>query len=288
MKKIKLLILGKSNVGKSSLINFFTNNHNCLVSSKIHATRISTYYLFNIDNYQIQIIDTPGTSIVDKNLLSQAMKSHAYKHLTDSDLIILLTQPQHSYECELRILNDILEARKPYMICVNKIDTDINKEFQLSLEKSLCVNNYSLISLKEHTGLDVFINDLLVKLESLNSFDTHHINKKNDVYVIQELIRESIVNSTSNELPYETAVRLIKCKKQKFVDIVDAEIIVSKENHKKIILGKNGSMIKKIGIISREKLQSLMKRKVHISLFVVVKENWKNNPDLLKDFGYIE
>ena len=69
---------------------------------------------------------------------------------------------------------------------------------------------------------------------------------------------------------------------------MEAEIIVSKENHKKIIIGKNGSMIKKIGILSREKIEALVKKKVHISLFVIVRENWKNNPDLLKDFGYIE
>jgi len=288
MKKIKLLILGRSNVGKSSLINFFTNNRNCLVSNKVHATRISTYHLFSMHNYQIQIIDTPGTSILDNNLLSHAMKSHAYKHLTDCDLIILLTQPQKSYESELRILNDVLEVNKPYLICVNKIDTDPDKEFKSSLERSIGINDYSLISLKDNIGLDDFIKNIIAKLDTLNTFDTHNINKRNDIYIIQELIRESIINLTNDELPYESAVRLINYKKQKLVHHVEAEVIVSKENHKKIIIGKNGSMIKKIGISSREKIEALVMKKVHISLFVIVRENWKNNTALLKDFGYIE
>ena len=233
MKKIKLLILGKSNVGKSSLINFFTKNRNCLVSNKVHATRISTYYLFHMHNYQIQIIDTPGTSIADNNLLSQAMKSHAYKHLTDCDLIILLTQPQKSYESELRILNDVQEAKKPFLICVNKIDIDPDKEFKSSFERLIGISDYSLISLKDNIGLDELIKNILAKLDTLNIFDTHKINKRNDTYIIQELIRESIINLTSDELPYESAVRLINYKKQKLVHYVEAEIIVSKENPKK-------------------------------------------------------
>ena len=81
MKKIKLLILGKSNVGKSSLINYLIQNHISLVSNKIHATRLSTFYEFKLNNHQIQVIDTPGISISDNNLLAQAMKSSAYKHI---------------------------------------------------------------------------------------------------------------------------------------------------------------------------------------------------------------
>ena len=105
---------------------------------------------------------------------------------------------------------------------------------------------------------------------------------------IQELIRESIINRTNKELPYETAVHISDYKKQSNSDLIKADIIVSKDNHKKIIIGKKGAMIKNIGIKARELIELYLNKKIHLSLFVVVKDNWKNNPTILKDIGYIE
>ena len=132
MKKVKLLILGKSNVGKSSLINHLTQNHISLVSNKIHATRLSTFYDFKLKDFLIQFIDTPGISITDNNLLAKAMKSNAQKHFTNCDLIILLTQLQDSYDYESAIMEDIYSSNKPYIICVNKIDQKQNNKYTSS------------------------------------------------------------------------------------------------------------------------------------------------------------
>ena len=119
MKVIKVLILGKSNVGKSSLINYITQNHTTLVSHKLHATRISTYHGYKCKDYYFHFIDTPGTSITESNLLAQAMKIHASKHITNCDIVILLTQPQKTYDYEHRILNELRQSNKNYIICVN-------------------------------------------------------------------------------------------------------------------------------------------------------------------------
>ena len=288
MKKVKILIVGKSNVGKSSLINYLTQSHSSLVSKKIHATRISTYYEFRMKNYLVQIIDTPGVSISENNLLSEAMKSHAYKHFTECDFIILLTQPQDSYLYEKNLLADINSTKKPYLVCLNKIDTDHEKNYKDKFDKELNLNTYSLISIKDNIGLGDFIDGLCIEIDNIVNFIPHKINKKNQIYIIQELIRESLINKTSEEIPYESAVRIIKYKQQSNIDYINAEIIVSKDSHKKIIIGKHGSMVKSIGIESREKLELYLKRKIHLELIVLVKDNWKNNPNLLKDCGYIE
>ena len=288
MKKVKLLILGKSNVGKSSLINHLTQNHISLVSNKIHATRLSTFYEFKLKDFLIQFIDTPGISISDNNLLSKAMKSSALKHSTNCDLIILLTQLQDSYDYELDLMEDIHFSNKPYIICVNKIDQEKNIKYTTLLEQQLNTKDYSMISIKENVGIDKFTNDLLSKIESIEDFTKYRIDKKNDLYIIQELIRESLINTTNKEVPYESAVRIISYDKQKNTDQIHAEIIVTKENHKKIIIGKNGKMIKAIGIKARKNIESLLNKRINLSLFVLVKENWKNNQDLLKDFGYID
>ena len=288
MKKVKLLILGKSNVGKSSLINHLTQRHISLVSNKIHATRLSTFYEFKLNEVLIQFIDTPGISISDNNLLSKAMKSNALKHSTNCDLIILLTQLQDSYDYERDLMEDIYFSNKPYIICVNKIDLEKNIKYTTLLEKELNTKDYSMISIKENIGIDTFTNDLLSKIESIDDFTKYKIDKKNGLYIIQELIRESLFNTTSEEIPYESAVRIVSYHKQKNVDQINAEIIVTKENHKKIIIGKNGKMIKTIGMKARMNIESLLNKRIHLSLFVLVKENWKNNQDLLKEFGYID
>ena len=288
MKKVKLLILGKSNVGKSSLINHLIQNHISLVSNKIHATRLSTFYDFKLKDFLIQFIDTPGISITDNNLLAKAMKSSAQKHFTNCDLIILLTQLQDSYDYESSLMEDIYSSNKPYIICVNKIDQKQNNKYMTVLEQELNTKDYSMISIKENIGINLFINDILSKIENINNFTKYKIDKKNDLYIIQELIRESLINITNEEVPYESAVRIISYDKQKNIDQINAEIIVTKENHKKIIIGKNGKMIKAIGIKARQNIESLLNKRINLSLFVLVKENWKNNQDLLKDFGYID
>ena len=126
MKKVKVLIVGKSNVGKSSLINYFSNKHSALVSNKLHSTRISTSHPIDYNNAHIEFIDTPGASINDTNLLSKAMKSNASKYMTDADIIILLTQPQEKYDYEIKIKDQIVESNKKYILCVNKIDLDLS------------------------------------------------------------------------------------------------------------------------------------------------------------------
>ena len=288
MKKVKLLILGKSNVGKSSLINHLTQNHISLVSNKVHATRLSTFYELKLKDYLIQFIDTPGISISDNNLLSRAMKTSALKHFTNCDIIILLTQLQDSYDYESTLMEDIGFSNKPFLICINKIDQKQNEKYITLLEQELNTKDYSMISIKDNIGIDLFINNLLSKIESINDFTKYKIDKKNDLYIIQELIRESLINITNEEVPYESAVRITSYEKQKNTDRINAEIIVTKDNHKKIIIGKNGKMIKTIGMKARTSIEALLNKKIHLSLFVLVKENWKNNQDLLKDFGYID
>ena len=289
MKKVKVLIVGKSNVGKSSLINYFSNKHSALVSNKLHSTRISTSHPIDYNNVHAEFIDTPGASINDTNLLSKAMKSNASKYMTSADIIILLTQPQEKYDYEIKIKDQIIECNKKYILCVNKIDLDTSGQYKANLFASLDVNKASFISVTESIGIDslyTLIKDKIIS-ESIEGKDEFN-NERNNINIIQELIRESIINRTNKELPYETAVHISDYQEQNNSDVIKADIIVSKNNHKKIIIGKKGVMIKNIGIKARELIELYLNKKIHLSLFVVVKDNWKNNPTILKDIGYIE
>ena len=289
MKTIKLLIIGKSNVGKSSLINHLLKNHSALVSNKLHATRIASTYRFNYKNFNIEIIDTPGASITDNNLLSQAMKSNSMKHITSANIIILLTQPQSKYDYEMKIIDQIRESGKSFIIVVNKIDLDLNKRFENELLSSLSIKQAIYISVTESINFSSFY---MLLDKHINTVTASYQSSDKDLSYsrsnIQELIREAIVNRTNEELPYESAVLINDYKEQNNSIVIKADIIVSKENHKKIIIGKKGSMIKNIGIKARKVLEDSLEKKVHLSLFVVVKSNWKNNPNILKDLGYID
>ena len=289
MKTIKLLIIGKSNVGKSSLINHLLKNHSALVSNKLHATRIASTYRFNYKNFNIEIIDTPGASITDNNLLSQAMKSNSMKHITSANIIILLTQPQSKYDYEMKIIDQIRESGKSFIIVVNKIDLDLNKRFENELLSSLSIKQAIYISVTESINFASFY---MLLDKHIDTVTTSNQSSDRDLSYsrsnIQELIREAIVNRTNEELPYESAVLINDYKEQNNSIVIKADIIVSKENHKKIIIGKKGSMIKNIGIKARKILEDSLEKKVHLSLFVVVKSNWKNNPNILKDLGYID
>ena len=149
-------------------------------------------------------------------------------------------------------------------------------------------DQYLLMSIKENTGLKEFFNQLNAKIDNLDNSSHNEINVKNKTYIIQELIRESVLQKTNEEVPYESAVRIINYRAQKKIDLISAEIIVSKHNQKKIVVGKDGQMIKIIGTLARNKIENLIQKKVHLNLHVLVRDNWKNNPDLLRDFGYIE
>lgn len=289
MKTIKLLIIGKSNVGKSSLINHLLKNHSALVSNKLHATRIASTYRFNYKNFNIEIIDTPGASITDNNLLSQAMKSNSMKHITSANIIILLTQPQSKYDYEMKIIDQIRESGKSFIIVVNKIDLDLNKRFENELLSSLSIKQAIYISVTESINFESFYMLLDEHIDAVTaSYQSSDKDLSYSKSNIQELIREAIVNRTNEELPYESAVLINDYKEQNNSIVIKADIIVSKENHKKIIIGKKGSMIKNIGIKARKVLEDSLEKKVHLSLFVVVKSNWKNNPNILKDLGYID
>ena len=132
------------------------------------------------------------------------------------------------------------------------------------------------------------MNNMIDKIENISDASGFKMSNKNNLNIIQELIRESLINRTNEEIPYESAIRIVTYNKQKNIDQIKAEIIVTKDSHKKIIIGKNGNMIKMIGTKARMNIESLINKKINLSLFVVVKENWKNNPELLKDFGYID
>ena len=242
----------------------------------------------------INLIDTPGVSLKSNDLLSSSMKSSYIKTLESIDMLLLMIDIDNKdFNYEESILKLAKVANTEVIILVNKIDLVEDDLAILDNLKSRITSDYELeiyfISLKSKQGVLQMINGFCKTLESKTPLSKKNIIPDNQKTIsIQEIIRGVIIELTHGEIPYDTAVHIENhIAKKKIIEIY-ASIYVSKENQKKIIIGRSGSMIKKIGIESRLKLESIHSKQFYISLKVIVKENWKNNYTLLKEIGYID
>jgi len=293
-RKYNLSIVGQSNTGKSSLINYLSDMKVTTESHRLQTTRINLHHSVNLNGLEINIIDTPGISLVNNDLLSESMKNAYIKTLSSIDLILIVLDIKNKdLKYEESIMNLIDSVKKNALIVVNKIDLAEDDLVDLQNLKDkinqLFDNEIFFISIKSKQGLNQLFNRVSDILQSESPVSRDKIiPAKNRIYAMQEIIRGVIVNLTHNELPYDTAVLIDKSEEKRKLISLYATIFTSKENQKKIIIGKSGSMIKKIGIESRLILEKNYNSKFFISLNVLVKDNWKNNYSLLKMIGYID
>ncbi len=293
-KKYNLSIVGQSNTGKSSLINYLSGMNVTTESHRLQTTRINLYHSVTLNGLEINIIDTPGISLVNNDLLSESMKNAYIKTLSSIDLILIVLDINNKdLKYEESIMNLIESVEKKSLIVVNKIDLAEDDLTGLQNLKDklneLFDNELFFISIKSKQGLNQLFNRVSDMLQREHPISKDKIiPTKNRTYAMQEIIRGVIVNLTHNELPYDTAVLIDKSEENRKLISLYATIFTSKENQKKIIIGKSGSMIKKIGIESRLILEKNYNKKFFISLNVLVKDNWKNNYALLKKIGYID
>ncbi len=294
MKIYNISIVGKSNTGKSSLINYLSKRYISPESNKLQTTRINIHNKIILDGLNIDIIDTPGISLVNNDLLSESMKNSYIKTLGSIDLILVMLDINNKdLNYEKSIINLIKSDDSSILIIVNKID--LANDNLIDLEKikkdldSSFDNETFFLSIKSEQGMQQLLNrvkEILLNRTPVSKKSVIPIN--NNKNIMQEIIRGIIINHTHNELPYDTAVLINKIDEKKSLTSLYASIYVSKENQKKIVIGKGGMMIKKIGTESRLILEKSYDKKFFISLNVLVKDNWKNNYSLLKELGYID
>ena len=293
-KKYNISIVGQSNTGKSTLINYLCDKYVSAESKKLQTTRVNLYNSVSLNGMEINFIDTPGVSLQNNDLLSTSMKNAYIKTLESIDLLLLMIDIDNidlKYEDSILDLANV--AKTNVAMLINKIDLAEDDLSELEVLKSRISENYSLelyfMSLKSKQGVTQMVNGICKILETkppLNNKNIIPVNQK--IISMQEIIRGVIIELTHGDVPYDTAVHIETHVTKKKIIEINANIYVNKDNQKKIIIGKSGSMIKKIGIESRLKLELIHGKQFYISLKVLVKENWKNNYILLKEIGYID
>tara|TARA_B100000886_G_scaffold148190_1_gene100746 strand:+ start:327 stop:1202 length:876 start_codon:yes stop_codon:yes gene_type:complete len=290
MKRIKIVITGQSNVGKSSMMNYLCDSYVSSVNKKSQTTRINIQSSVVTDNVNISIYDTPGVSVFDKSLLSVLMKKSFLRPLDKVDvLIIILDASKKISYLDKSIIESAEIMKKRVIIVINKIDL-LTKNALIktinTLKKSYNHPIFS-VSVKTAEGLQQLIS--YIKALAKESDCQHEIKTQNDIDAIfvQEIIRGEINDLTYGEVPYDCAVIVDRITKSKNLIKIHGIIYVEKINQKKIVIGESGSHIKQIGTNARYKLEEIFSTKIFLDLTVKIKKNWKNDYSFLKNLGYI-
>ena len=290
MKSGFVSIVGRPNVGKSTLLNTIMERKIAITSNKAQTTRNNIMAVYHDEDSQIVFFDTPGIH-KPKHNLGKALNSKAYYSIEDSDVIVLVVDIKEKLGTGDKFVIDKLKGvSKHVILLLNKIDT-VSKDIimrKISEYKDLYdFKEIIPVSVINKKDVDILIKEIKKYLtDDIKYYDDDYITDKNTEFFISEYVREKILNNTNDEVPHAITCLTENIKKGRDAYEIDVLIIVERENLKKIIVGHQGDMIKKIGIESRKDIEELMGKKVYLNLFVKTVNKWRDKDRYLTEFGY--
>ncbi len=282
-------IFGAPNAGKSTLLNLLLGERLVIISPKVQTTRHRILGILSEPTYQIVFSDTPGI-IEPKYKLHQKMMLQVKSALEDADVAILMhdiTQPIEEFE----IIANSLKLKVPALLLLNKTDTVKDKSTIEGIIKQFKEKyptwEVLAISARKQTNTDKIMPLVLKALpEGMPFYPEDSISDRNERFFVAEMVREQIFALYDEEIPYHTAVLIQSFEEKTTLNVIKADIIVSRETQKMILLGKGGSMIKQLGINARKVMEEFLQKKVHLELFVKVRPKWRDNENYLREYGY--
>tara|TARA_Y100000996_G_C22498249_1_gene633267 strand:+ start:24 stop:917 length:894 start_codon:yes stop_codon:yes gene_type:complete len=284
-------LTGRTNVGKSTLLNSFFQKKIAITSRKPQTTRNRILGILSEKDSQIVFLDTPGVHLGYKRQLNKVMNkiaSHCYEEV---DLVLFLIDRLKWQKEEENILNSLNTLNKPVVLVINKIDRLKDKTKLLAFIKDIS-QKFNFLSIIPISALkkDNLLELKKIILNNLDSgpfhFPDDSITEFSDNFYISEIIREKAINRLGDELPYRLNVVIEKINDSKKLKTIYAAIITESKSQKGIILGKQGSMIKAIGTASRKELEKEFTKKINLQLWVKANKNWTNDINKLKKFGF--
>ena len=284
MKSGFVSIIGRTNAGKSSLLNFLLDAKITIVSHKQNATRRKISGIVMNGEDQIVFTDTPGLHESNKTL-NKLMINEAIKSMGDCDAIVFLAPIHDSIEDYVKFLN--LNPQKPHILLLTKVDEVPNAkvlekiaQYQQFQDKFTALLPFSV---KKQTYKKPLLDEICKLLPEHEYFyDPEFLTPTNEKEIFREFILEALYDNLSDEIPYSTDVLIDKVKEKPDITEIYATIITEREIHKSMIIGKNGQTIKRIGINSRKKIGELTQKKVFLKLNASIKKGWDKNEDIIK------
>lgn len=283
-------IVGRPNVGKSTLVNAFTGEKAAIVSNKPQTTRSNLSAIDNGENYQIVFVDTPGMH-TPRTKLGEFMNFSAGNAIGGVDVVLLVVEAGRDiYDRERDIVLNAAKEKIPVILVINKADI-IEKEKILPQIEAF-IKEFEFKAIVPVSALKgIGISDL--RKEVLACFDEGNPYYPTDIYadrtvreMSEEIIREKILRLLDKEVPHGTAVEIEKMDEGDSLTEIKAVIYCEKESHKPIIIGKKGETIKRIGSYARQDIEKLLDTKVYLELWVKVRDDWRNKGSALKELGY--
>ena len=287
-------VIGRPNVGKSTLLNAIIGEKISAISSKPQTTRQNITFIHTDEDAQIIFLDTPGIQ-KPKNKLGEFMLTESKEGIEDSDVITYIVDTSKKIGRAERSIIDILKEYKgklPIILLINKVDT-IRKDELLEIismyAEEEIFDDIIPISAMKNDGVDIYLETLKKFLKpGPMYYPEDMITDKNERFIVAEIIREKGLMHLNEEVPHGLAISIEKFKKRadKNMYDIDANIYVERDTHKGILIGKNGSMLKRIGTEAREEAERLLDAKVNLQIWVKVEKNWRDRDNLVKRFGY--
>tara|TARA_Y100000746_G_scaffold211799_1_gene203123 strand:- start:868 stop:1776 length:909 start_codon:yes stop_codon:yes gene_type:complete len=284
-------IIGKPNVGKSTIINKILEKKVSITSRKSQTTRNNILGVKTVKNKQMIFIDTPGMHIKSKRTMNKILNKSAQSIIDDSDLVLFVLQ-RLTLDAEDKSIISKLKDTNPLTVCViNKIDQikDKNKLLPFINDLRMEYKFDSIIPISAETGqnLDELINLIKNKLpENNHIYDgTLSISENNNKFMISELIREKIIRKLGDELPHDTYVDIEEIEKKNEIIHINATIFVNRKSQKQIVIGSGGKNLKIIGEKARVDIEDLLKNKVFLKTWVKVKKNWNTDTGFIHSLG---
>ncbi|MDY6012260.1 GTPase Era [Clostridium sp.] len=284
-------IVGRPNVGKSTLMNYIMGEKLSIVSNKPQTTRNNIQTILTTDDYQMIFVDTPGIH-KPKHKLGEYMVNSAKDSTNDVDLILFLTNPGEEIGRGDKFILESLKSKKaPVFLVLNKIDEftqDVVAKSLADFSKEFDFDEIIPISAMKGKNVDKLLELMVEKLpQGPKYYPEDMITDVQERFVVSEIVREKALRTLRDEVPHGIAVDVIQMKqKENGTYHIEVDLICEKDSHKGIIIGKNGQCLKKIGEASRYELERFLRSKVNIKIWVKVRKEWRDNKILLKELGY--
>lgn len=283
-------VVGRPNVGKSTLINRLLGQELSVVSPKAQTTRNRISAIINYPGAQIIFHDTPGFHH-SSNTLNLSLVTSAKKAAVDSDLILFLAQPRSTPSDEnIELLDFLKSSRKPVIVAINKTDLISKTQLRAIMENYIRTESFrDVVGVSALTGEGT--DSLIKKIISLSPkgarlYPEDYISDLPEKFFVAEFVREQVILQTSQEIPYKSAVIVEKFVEESNRVRIHADIHVERDSQKRILIGHGGSMIKSIGVSARKRIEAFLDCPVHLELYVKVSPKWTTSLSKIRDFGY--
>lgn len=292
MKSGFVSLIGRPNVGKSTLLNTLVNQKIAITSDKAQTTRNVIQGVYNEPDYQIVFVDTPGIH-KPVNKLGRVLNKQSYSFMKDVDVVLFVIDAKEGIgKGDKWIIENLDKTEAPVILVINKIDKISDEALLMTITEYKDLFSFAEIvpvSALKKDNTDRLINVIKKYLvDDIKYFEDDIITSNSLNFMIGEIVREKLINVTEEEVPHSLTCHCIKFEEKKDIVNISVDIVVDRDSLKKIIIGKNGSRLKEIGSLARTEIEELVDKKVYLELYVKTIKNWKDKEKYLSDLGFLD